>query len=415
MIARGLDGVARSALPADAWSSTISGGMLLLSGLACVALALRRPAAGQVMSFLVFLLAGLMGLAHVFPAADLYAYMPGTGVAIPTILALLAISASQLTACRRDGIAGALSSRSVVGRAGRRLLFAGGAAVVVLALAVALASRVKWMDAESAVVLVGWLAAGLLAVTLWGLAVAVDRNELARISAERERDQVRDMLIAALTHDLRTPLQAATTWTALLERTVDDPQGSSAILRLQRSHRRLDRLLRSLLDSLSLDSGRPLSLSASSFAMEHLVAEIVADSAQMLAPRVVLEGAAQGWWDRDALFRVLENLILNAVKYGDPGAPIECRIAIDAGDRAVVAVANRGLPIPPSEWESIFEPFTRGRDALGKPLPGWGVGLAFARAVARRHGGDIRVAASGPEETVFELKIPRDARMALRE
>lgn len=82
--------------------------------------------------------------------------------------------------------------------------------------------------------------------------------------------------------------------------------------RLQRSHRRIDRLLRSLFDTLTLETGRPLRLSASEVA---------------LGDRLVWEGRASGWWDRDALYRVIENLLLNAAKYSEPTSPIWARIA----------------------------------------------------------------------------------------
>lgn len=396
------------------WSSRLTGVMFIATGTASLLMAAQRYASGQVVSFALLLVAALMALAHLFPSADLYAYMPGTGVAAPTVIAFLALSSSQLLACRRSGLTGALTSRNTIGRTGRRLLLTGAGAILCLTLLTTAAFRQRWVDPESAILLIGWGAIVVLGVMLWSLVVAVDQAEAARALAEQERDQVRDMMVAALTHDLRNPLQAATMFTSLLQRLTTDSQSASTLERLQRNHRRLDRLLRSLLDSLALGSGRQLELHAVPVDLEQLVAEVVSDNATVLDGRVAWEGAARGWWDQDALFRLVENLILNAQKYSFPATPIWCHLSEPASGRVRLTVSNNGVPIPPDAWDTIFQPFTRGPGVGHGQARGWGVGLAFCRAVARRHGGDVRVSASSTDKTVFELDLPSDARNALQ-
>lgn len=212
------------------------------------------------------------------------------------------------------------------------------------------------------------------------------------------------MVAAAVTHDLRSPLQTAVLSAHVLAGIAREPHATAAVARLQRSHRRLDRLLRSLLDGLSLDAGRPSHLEPSDIRLEELLQDVVADNDGTLTGRVVLEGTAQGRWDRDALFRVIENLLLNAVKYGDPEAPVLCRIQA-SGSGVRLVVTNRGPAIPPAEWDTIFQPFTRG-SVQGSDRLGWGVGLAYARSVAVEHGGRLRVLQSGAGGTQFELWLP---------
>lgn len=399
----------RLGVPVEWWSSALTGAAFVLSGASSMLLATGRLAGGQILASLVLLFAALLGLGHVFPRADLYSLLPGTGVAIPTVVAFSALSIGQLLSFSRTGVFAALTSRNVAAKVGLRLLLTGGAGALLLTAALVVAQQRGWFDAVSAVLLLAWFAIALLGATLWSLAVAVDRAELARTAAEDERNQMRHLVVAAITHDLRSPLQAAMLAGQLLERLAAEPQAAEAVARLQRSHRRLDRLLQSLLDSLAVGAGQPLSLRPSAFALDDLVREVVAENQSLLAHRVRLEGAAKGCWDRDALFRVLENLLLNALKYGEPATPIACRIGT-AGDQVVAEVENRGPPIPPGEWESIFQPFVR-RDAVRDAGPvGWGVGLAYARSVATSHGGSVQVAASGAEGTVFELRLPSDSR-----
>jgi signal transduction histidine kinase len=167
----------------------------------------------------------------------------------------------------------------------------------------------------------------------------------------------------------------------------------------------LDRLLRPLLDSIALERGGGLNIRSTFFALNGLLDDVIAENHGALAERVEATGAADGWWDRDALFRVVENLLLNAVKYGAAVSPIHCRIVAEQ-DHVVLQVENSGPPIPEAEWETIFEPFTRGEGTGRDDIAGWGVGLAYARLITAQHGGSIRVSASTLQSTIFEVRLP---------
>ncbi len=394
------------------WSSSLTGVAFALSGASTALLARGRLAGGQMVAFGVLLLAVLLGMGHVFPSADLYALLPGTGVAIPTVAAFSALSVGQLLSFAQTGPSAAFTSRNAAGRMSLHLLVSGVAAALVLTVGLLMAHQRGLFDAVTAALLLAWSLIALLGGALWSLALAVDRAELAGLAAERERDEVRRMVAAAVTHDLRNPLHAAMLTGQLLSGLVSDPKASAVVARLQRSHQRLDRLFRSLLDGMVVGAGQDLTFRPSRFELGALVREVVSENDAVLAGRVSCEGQAEGFWDRDALFRVVENLLLNAVKYGDPGAPISCRVAVREGTEVALTVANRGSPIPPSDWETIFEPFARLEGVRGTGPIGWGVGLAYARSVAAGHGGSVKVVASGPERTVFELTLPVDSRRA---
>lgn len=202
------------------WSSLPTGTALTVSGLSTWLLGAGRLWQGQVFAFITLLGALLVGMGHLFPQADLYERLPGRGVAIPTILSFIALSIAQLLSFRHRGITAALTSRSVAGRAGLRLIAAGVLAPLLLGLLLVLGLRRQHFDAETALVMMSWCAMVLLCAGLWSLAVAVDRAEQAQLRAERQRNSLRQMMAAALTHDLRSPLQAASLSAAVLQRLV---------------------------------------------------------------------------------------------------------------------------------------------------------------------------------------------------
>ncbi|MGH9885993.1 MAG: sensor histidine kinase, partial [bacterium] len=105
--------------------------------------------------------------------------------------------------------------------------------------------------------------------------------------------------------------------------------------------------------------------------------------------------------DERLLCRVAANLIDNAVKHGEGGA-VELRAGHDAG-LIQLSVTNRGQ-LGSDLVERVFEPFFRGPRTSG--LPGFGLGLPFARAVARAHGGDVVLGEGRGDETVLVLQLP---------
>lgn len=408
-----LDLTAASGIPPAFWSSPFTGMLFVLSGAAAGAIGAGRIATGQALAMAVLSFALLFGFGHLMPDSQIYAHLPGTGVSIPTVVGFVGLAMSTLLACRHGGIVAALSSQGAAGRPGFRLLVAGTGCTLAAAYFVLDGYRQGRLDAESALVVAIWCGLVTLVGTLWGLAVAVNRAESARVAADAEHARTRRTIEASITHDLRSPLHTATLAANLLARQVEDPRARASVERLQHSHRRLDRMLRSMLDDLTAGHGGMPTFRMASFGMRALVQEVVAENAAVLGDSVAVHGDADGWWDRDALFRVLENLLLNARKYGGPDARIDCDILPAAPPQQPdvrVRVANTGPPIPEVEWETIFAAFARGHAAESGGRAGWGVGLAFCRLVATAHRGSLRVLRSDSTQTVFELVLPVDAR-----
>jgi signal transduction histidine kinase len=99
----------------------------------------------------------------------------------------------------------------------------------------------------------------------------------------------------------------------------------------------------------------------------------------------------------------VRNLLDNARRHTD-GSAVELSVN-RRGDRALLTVADRGPGVPESERERIFEPFYR-LPAAQPQADGAGLGLALARQIARRHGGDVRCLGREGGGTVFEVSLP---------
>jgi signal transduction histidine kinase len=108
------------------------------------------------------------------------------------------------------------------------------------------------------------------------------------------------------------------------------------------------------------------------------------------------------------LERVLQNLVVNAVQYGDPETPVVRIEGVDHGDHVSLSVTDNGAGVPVADRDRIFDMFTRG--AAAAQAPGSGIGLAFARRVAARHGGTLAVTDSENGGARFTLRLPKAPR-----
>ena len=224
-------------------------------------------------------------------------------------------------------------------------------------------------------------------------------------SAQVERS--RNLLLGMLGHDMRSPLQAIRMTASYLAALNAGAEVSDAAGRLIRSGTRMQSLLDGLVDFNRTQLGlginvdrRPCDLA------EHCASELE-DVRGAYPSRVfefVVEGDCRGLWDGERIEQMVGNLIINAVKYGAPDAPV--RITVVGGERDVsIEVVNQGVPQDPRELSTLFEPLRRGASDTSENAS-LGLGLFIAREVARAHGGssDVRCEAT---ETIFSVRLPK--------
>ena len=234
--------------------------------------------------------------------------------------------------------------------------------------------------------------------------------ENAQLSA-RLRDKIEqlELFVDVLAHDLRGPLT-----TARLAATMLRDEGADRVTlanRLDRSLRRLERMVTDLLDAHRVAAGQPLPLRIEGGDVGRVVADAVDELDAPSRTRVVVrsDGVTQGAFDLDLLRRAIWNLVVNGLKYGDPESPVI--VEVRGGEHGVVvAVHNEGNPISAAERAQLFKPFARARAASKGPAArqgpsGWGLGLSLVAGCADAHGGSVAVD-SDAGGTTFRLTIP---------
>lgn len=222
---------------------------------------------------------------------------------------------------------------------------------------------------------------------------------------------LREQFVAAITHDLRTPLSNAQFAAELIERMAPNDDIRQLAQTVLRSTRRIDGMTGELLDRIVFGGGGKLGLHIGRFDMVELAREVTSGLSGGRRIELVLpepQSPMFGFWCRESLRRALENLVDNALKYGKPGTPVTLALTSNF-ERIQLAVHNDGDPIPPEDCESIFQLYRRAaRKKDG--ARGWGVGLPFARKVAEAHGGSLMVSSTGHDGTTFVIDVPLDAR-----
>jgi phosphoserine phosphatase RsbU/P len=117
--------------------------------------------------------------------------------------------------------------------------------------------------------------------------------------------------------------------------------------------------------------------------------------------------AASGEWNRDRLAQVVENLLVNALRYGEPIIPTTIRTG---GDREtpLLEVHNCGAPIAAEGRAHLVRPMQRGVSGADKATRSVGLGLYIVHQIVQGHGGAIDVY-SGADGTTFTIRLPRNA------
>jgi signal transduction histidine kinase len=242
---------------------------------------------------------------------------------------------------------------------------------------------------------------------------AIDQSLTESVSFfAKELDRSKNLLLGMLTHDLRNPLQTVVVTAKYLGMLNAGAAVSKAAGRLISSGARIQALLDDLVDFNRSNLG--VGIRISPVACDLLT--VVTEEIGLLEPsnagrelRLTAEGDFQGWWDPNRLRQVLANLVINALKYGQEGQPIEVALT-SAEDTVTLAVSNAGPPIQAQFMPHIFEPLTRGMDpgAVTPDDGSLGLGLYIAREIVRAHGGEIDVH-SDDVRTVFTVLLPRMA------
>ncbi|HEY6322426.1 MAG TPA: ATP-binding protein [Thermoanaerobaculia bacterium] len=240
----------------------------------------------------------------------------------------------------------------------------------------------------------------------------------------QQMDRMKSDLLANVSHELRTPLTAIQGYTeAMDEGLLGEVTGQQrdAFKVVQRNSRRLMGMIDQLLafsrldvpDALGSNEAGGARLAQTAFDLAEVAAQVVgsvrAGDGAARDLRLEVPSGAGGlppvWGDPGRIGQVLENLVTNAVKFTPAGGEIRVRLS-RCGEEAEVAVADRGIGIPPAARARIFERFYQVDTSSTRAYGGMGLGLAIVREILAAHGREIQVESEEGKGTTFRFTLP---------
>jgi signal transduction histidine kinase/ligand-binding sensor domain-containing protein/AraC-like DNA-binding protein len=250
-------------------------------------------------------------------------------------------------------------------------------------------------------------------------ALLADKNAQLEIQAGQlqELDRAKTRFFSNVSHELRTPLTLTIGPLEEARSQIADSASHSVVSRIDvalRNARRLYRLVNQILDVSKLEAGgaklraRPGDLAG----FVRGIASAFNGVAERKKIRFSVDGPVNAplvWFDRDALEKVIANLLSNAFKFTPDNGGILVAIEIpDAHGMASVRVSDSGPGIPAEHLPHIFDRFYQVDETNTRAQPGTGIGLALARELAELHGGSIRVESGAGGGATFTVSIPSD-------
>ena len=234
--------------------------------------------------------------------------------------------------------------------------------------------------------------------------VGVAQDALVRMESER----LRNSLLAALSHDLRTPLTVLVGLADSMSLTKPplSAQQHEVVGAIQDEARRMSTLVGNLLDMARIESG-DVKLNLEWQSLEEVVGSALTGARAMLKQHRIIVRLARDLplvrFDAMLIERVLVNLLENASKYTPPGSTVILSAEVIA-DRLSVSVADDGPGLPVGREEAVFQKFTRGERESA--TPGVGLGLAICRAIVEAHEGRITASNRPGGGAIFTFTLP---------
>lgn len=225
------------------------------------------------------------------------------------------------------------------------------------------------------------------------------------IKTEREMAILREQFIAVLGHDLRNPLAAIKTGSALLNRSLLSERDKSIVGTISKSAMRMEELIMHVMDFARIRLGGGISLNLNKVMLEPVLTHIVNELTISFPERNVISSFNADIpvsCDSNRVSQMLSNLLANALTHGAADEPIKI-ITETKADALEIRVINGGKAIPVDVLKTLFEPFTREGNTPSQQ--GLGLGLYIASQIAIAHGGEL-TASSDANETCFKFRLP---------
>ena len=237
-----------------------------------------------------------------------------------------------------------------------------------------------------------------------------NRLHAAKMAAEAANRAKSDFL-AAMSHEMRTPLNGVLGMTRILQDQSADP-GQGAMLRVIRdSGEHLLAVINDILDLAKIEAGR-LALDLAPLDLGAVIGQLLAAHAvdahkkgiDLVHEGVGAAGGDLRLGDEKRLVQILHNLVGNAVKFTDTGRVV-VRVDTRSDQRLTFEVVDTGIGMAPEDMPRVFEEFTQGQGGVARRYGGTGLGLAIVQRLARLMGGEVTLSGALGQGLVARVEI----------
>ncbi|MEO8610907.1 MAG: PAS domain-containing protein [Chloroflexota bacterium] len=236
------------------------------------------------------------------------------------------------------------------------------------------------------------------------------------LAVEKERVALLKEFIGNMSHDLKTPLTVIKTSLYLFERVTEPERQQSKMETIKQQVLLLERLIEDILTMSQLDHTPELMLI--SVDLNGLLADVEhklrpAAEGKRLSTRLELDKNLPPVLASESdLYRVMVNLVENAIKYTPDTGSVAIRTRVDQ-TRVVTEVVDTGIGISPEDMLHIFERFFRANEARSVDIPGTGLGLAIVKRIVDMHNGSIEVESTPGVGSLFRILLPVNTNLAI--
>ena len=242
---------------------------------------------------------------------------------------------------------------------------------------------------------------------------------LRSLAREKELSQLKTNFVSMISHEFRTPLGIILSSAEILDEYLDQltpEERKEQLQSIQKNSRRMAGLMEEALLLGRFEAGKmdfkPAPLDLRLFC-QRLLDEVHSATDRQCPIQILGEACKDAAHADDRLLRhIFINLLTNAVKYSPPGTPVEFHVAAQ-GANAVCVIRDRGIGIPESDREWLFEAFHRGRNVGERN--GTGLGLTIVKRCVELHGGKIKIDSKVGEGTTVTVILPVFAGNSARE
>jgi hypothetical protein len=222
--------------------------------------------------------------------------------------------------------------------------------------------------------------------------------------------EMQEKLIGTLAHDIRNPLAAAQLSLEMMSADADTVWLEKMKETTTRSVKKALELIEGLMDAITIKAGEGITLNFEEVNIAESISYTYKEATEIYTQKIELilhDGEYNGIFDQTAVRRLLENLLTNAIKYGDGKRPVTITLS-DEQEAVTLSVYNSGNPISIDKQERIFD-FLAKEEKDAPSYKSWGMGLALVKMVAEAHNGSMELQSSEETGTIFKATLQKNS------